>query len=52
MKAKPQKMGSPGKVGQIATKKGASQPAKVIGVSKLDHKSVGSAMGLLGKHFK
>lgn len=52
MKAKPQKMGNPGKVGQIATKKGASAPQKAIGVTKLDHKTVGSAMGLLGKHFK
>ena len=52
MKAKPQKMGNPGKVGQVATKKGSQSPDKVIGVTKLDHKSVGSAMGLLGKHYK
>jgi hypothetical protein len=52
VKAKPQKMGNPGKVGQVATKKGSSSPDKSIGVTKLDHKTVGSAIGLLGKHYK
>ena len=52
MKAKPQKIGNPGKVGQVATKSGSKAPVKALGVTKLDHKSVGSAMGLLGKHYK
>lgn len=52
MKAKPQKIGAPGKVGQIAGKSGKVTPQKAMGVKKIDHPTVGSAMGLLGKHFK
>lgn len=52
MKAKPQKMGNPGKVGQIAGKSGKTTPVKAAGIRKMDTPSVGSAMGILGKHFK
>lgn len=52
MKAKPQKYGAPGKVGKVAVKAGKAQPAIVKPMGKLDRVSVGSAVGIISKHFK
>lgn len=47
------KMGDTGNKGQLAGKTGKSvPPAKAIGLQKIDHKSIGSAMGILKKHHK
>ena len=52
MKAKPQKVVNTGKVGQIAGKRGKQTPDGGAKMVRLDKQTVGSALGLLGKHFK
>jgi hypothetical protein len=51
MKAQPKKLVNSGKVGQVLLKQGKTT-AGTSSMQKLDKKSVGSAMGILGKHYK
>lgn len=52
MKSK-KKLGNPGNVGQLAGKSGKGLPSgKASSLQKLDNKTLGSALGLLSKHFK
>ena len=48
---KGKKLASPGPVGKVATGK-KSVPPKVTKNQGLDRVTMGSAMGILGKHFK
>lgn len=44
------KLGNPGKVGKVSTGK-KSPPPPVVGVRKIDTPTIGSALGILNKHF-
>ena len=52
MKSSPKRMGSPGKVGQVVGKKGKTSLPQTTNLQKLDRVTVGSAIGILNKHFK
>lgn len=52
MKAKPQKMGNPGKFGSVAGKKGHTPLPATKSLQGLNKTTKGSAMGVLSKHFK